>query len=190
MEIKGKRRLLKAVLMVSHYRGKKEKIFIARGSKISARCTVIGYGTNINGRILVKGAGFVTLGRYCAIGHNVTIISSNHSYKKINLNLKLDGRLGLPKGIDSSRLGVQVGHNVWIGDQVIILPGVTIGNGAVIGAGSVVTRDIPSYAIVAGNPARIIRKRFSDGVIHEIEATQWWQVPETKMKHILIEAEK
>jgi carbonic anhydrase/acetyltransferase-like protein (isoleucine patch superfamily) len=69
---------------------------------------------------------------------------------------------------------VRIGHGVWIGDSVIVLPNVTIGNGAVIGAGSVVTRSIPSYAIAAGNPARVIRRRFPDAVVDLLEDVEWW----------------
>lgn len=69
---------------------------------------------------------------------------------------------------------VVIGHGVWIGDSVIILPGVTVGNGAVIGAGSVVTRPIPPYAIAVGNPARVVKYRFSPEVVALLEAVDWW----------------
>lgn len=67
-----------------------------------------------------------------------------------------------------------VGHDVWIGLRAIIMSGVTIGNGAVIGAGSIVTKDVPPYAVVVGNPARILKYRFSDEVIEKIQSSEWW----------------
>ena len=69
---------------------------------------------------------------------------------------------------------VTIGNDVWIGHGAIILPGRTIGNGAVVAAGAVVTRDVAPYTIVAGNPARVIRKRFADSVCEAIEGSAWW----------------
>ena len=70
---------------------------------------------------------------------------------------------------------IRVGHDVWIGHGAFIRPGVTIGDGAVVGAQSVVTRDVPPYAVVAGSPARIRRMRFSEGQIERLQALRWWQ---------------
>ncbi|MBA1335509.1 MAG: Chloramphenicol acetyltransferase [Firmicutes bacterium] len=69
---------------------------------------------------------------------------------------------------------VQIGHDVWLGHNAIIMPGVKIGNGAVVGSGAVVTKDVEPYTIVAGVPARAIRKRFSDEIIKKLEKIQWW----------------
>ena len=70
-----------------------------------------------------------------------------------------------------------VGNDVWIGQNVTILPGVKIGDGAIIGANSTVGSDVEAYTIVAGNPARIIRKRFDDELIELLEKLQWWNLP-------------
>lgn len=70
-----------------------------------------------------------------------------------------------------------IGNDVWIGHGALILPGVTIGNGAIIGAGAVVARDVPDYAIVAGNPARVIRYRFDPEVIERLNRIAWWDWP-------------
>ena len=70
---------------------------------------------------------------------------------------------------------MNVGHGVWFGADSIVLSGCkTIGNGAVIGAGSVVTHDVPPYAVVVGNPARIIRYRLTPEQIEKVEASKWW----------------
>ncbi|CAO3411688.1 Acetyltransferase [Azospirillum largimobile] len=70
---------------------------------------------------------------------------------------------------------VQVGHDVWIGHSTYIRAGVTIGNGAIIGACSVVTRDVPDYAVVVGNPGRIKRYRFDEKAIERLQRIAWWQ---------------
>jgi tetrahydrodipicolinate N-succinyltransferase len=74
-----------------------------------------------------------------------------------------------------------IGNDVWIGGDVKILSGVTVGNGAVIGANSLVAKNIPSYAIYAGNPARLIRMRFSDDEIKTLQEIKWWDWP---LEHI------
>ncbi|WP_281410971.1 CatB-related O-acetyltransferase [Mesorhizobium sp. NZP2077] len=85
----------------------------------------------------------------------------------------VDGKIR--NGAEASSKGpTTVSHDVWFGARCIILGGVTIGNGAVIGAGSIVTRDIPPYAVAVGNPARVIRYRFAPDVIGRLQALEWW----------------
>lgn len=79
---------------------------------------------------------------------------------------------------------VTIGNDVWIGAMVQIFSGVTIGDGAIIGAGSIVTRDVPPYAIVVGAPARVARYRFDEETIHELLALQWWDLTPADMKGI------
>lgn len=74
-----------------------------------------------------------------------------------------------------------IGNDVWIGYEAVVLAGVTIGDGAIIGARAVVTKDVPPYTIVGGVPARPIRKRFSDDVIARLEALRWWDWPEERI---------
>ncbi|WP_205758634.1 CatB-related O-acetyltransferase [Qingshengfaniella alkalisoli] len=69
---------------------------------------------------------------------------------------------------------MEIGHNVWIGDKVTVLSGVRVGHGAVIGAGTTVTKSVPPFAIVAGSPAREIRYRFSPSVIRQMLDLSWW----------------
>ena len=76
---------------------------------------------------------------------------------------------------------ISIGHDVWIGHGVIILPGNDIGVGAVIGAGAVVTKPVPDYAIVVGNPARMIRQRFPDGIASDLKALRLWDWPHGKL---------
>jgi len=67
-----------------------------------------------------------------------------------------------------------VGHDVWIGYGAVIMPGVTIGNGAIIAAATVVTRDVPAYAIVGGNPGTVLRYRFDEATIRRLQRLEWW----------------
>lgn len=108
--------------------------------------TYIGEYNNIR-----AGGGSIEIGNDCSISQHISIIASNHNIAKHMLikNQKWSNKNNYVKILD----------DVWIGSNSIILPGVTIGRGAVVGAGSVVTKDIPEYAVVAGNPARIIKYR-------------------------------
>ena len=75
-----------------------------------------------------------------------------------------------------------IGNDVWIGNRVMIRAGVSIGDGSIVGMGSVVTKDIGDYEIWAGNPARMIRKRFPDETIEKIKSTEWWNWPDEKIQ--------
>lgn len=78
-----------------------------------------------------------------------------------------------------------VGNDVWIGQHATILPGVRIGDGAIVGARSVVSRDVPPYAIVAGNPARPVRRRFDDALAALLLRFRWWDLPVAEIKSIV-----
>lgn len=125
------------------------------------------------GGIKFRGCGKVVIGSFCSFGQDVKIISSNHDTEKVSNNQFLYSRiLGVkPEPIKGV---ISIGYDCWIGDNVIILPKANIGTGAVIGAGSVVTGEIPPYSIAAGNPARVIRLRFEPGKIERLLKSQWW----------------
>lgn len=95
--------------------------------------------------------GACTIGDYVMMGEGVTIITRNHEYGRTDIPM-------MQQGFEEER-PVIIGNDVWIGDKVIIMPGVHIGDGCIIGAGAVVTRDIPPYSIAVGVPARVIRSR-------------------------------
>jgi virginiamycin A acetyltransferase len=90
--------------------------------------------------------------------------------------------IGVQEKYQAKGLGVYIGHACWIADNVIILPGVNVGNGAVIGAGSIVTKDVPAFSVVAGNPAKVLKYRFSDEIIQQLQTLQWWNWDHSKMK--------
>lgn len=156
-------------------------IFIAAGSAIKNFKTIINKGTRINGPITVKGHGIFTLGKYCALGDHIDVITSNHEMNGVNLQNDLQKKI-TGKADASAKRDVTIGNNVWIGNRVILLPGVKVGDGAVIGAGSVVNKDVAPYAIVAGSPARQIRMRFNDQVISSLSEIKWWDWSLEKMK--------
>jgi acetyltransferase-like isoleucine patch superfamily enzyme len=78
-------------------------------------------------------------------------------------------------------LQTTIGHDGWIGEGVYIKAGITVGDGAVIGTGAVVTRNIPPYAIVAGNPAKLIRMRFDEDTVNALMKMQWWNLSDAKL---------
>lgn len=121
------------------------------------------------------------IGRFCALATGVRFIMNG-------ANHKLDGLSTYPFSIFGNgwervtpsdeelpyKGDTVVGNDVWIGYESLIMPGVHIGDGAVIAAGSVVTTDVEPYAVVGGNPARMIRRRFSQDVIEELLRIAWW----------------
>ncbi len=155
-------------------------IGIAKGSRLTFP-TQIGRGTRINGPIAIKGIHGTEIGQFCGMGTDIDIITNNHNTALMNLQVVLQQTIAgdYPRPEEKP---VVIGNNVWVGDRSIILPGVTIGDGAVIGAGSVVTKDVPPFHIYGGNPARMIRKRFDDRIIRMISELRWWDWPVEKMK--------
>lgn len=118
-------------------------VFIGGGSKIEIDDNSgFGEGCSIGNAII---------GKNVLMGPDVLYISQSHKFDRVDMPIKLQGR--------NSEMKLIVEDNVWIGARVIILPGIRIGRDAIIGAGAVVTKDVPPYAIVAGNPARIVRSR-------------------------------
>lgn len=133
----------------------------------------------------------VSIGRFCSIGPSIHIGLSSHptrefvsthpsfytkehpacAYQIIEHSIYDDS---IPKTL--------LGHDVWIGANAIIPGGVRIGTGAIIAAGSVVVKDIPPYAIVGGNPSRLIRYRFSSNEISKLMSSEWWNWPIEKIK--------
>lgn len=119
----------------------------------------------------------VVVGRYVSIAHGVRVTLGSKPMDRIAMHPMFYDP-GLNGGVDTGveyDLKLRVEHDAWIGDSALILPGCKrIGIGAVVGAGAVVTRDVPDFAIAVGNPARVIRYRFDEAMQAKILASQWW----------------
>lgn len=108
------------------------------------------------------------IGNYCSLAHDVVFLLGDEHITSNFSTYHFKTKYGLVEREAVSKGDIVIKDDVWIGYGAIILSGVTVGQGAVIGAGSVVTKDIPPYAIAVGNPARIIKYRFSDNIIKEL----------------------
>jgi len=131
------------------------------------------------------------IGRYTSVAPSVTVfIGGNHrtdcvTTYPIQLLAEFWPDIAVPAALSTGKGDVEIGHDVWIGDNAIIMSGLSIGHGAVVGAGAVVTKDVAPYAIVAGNPAREIRRRFADGDIARLLAIDWWNWPDARVRSAL-----
>jgi virginiamycin A acetyltransferase len=124
------------------------------------------------------------IGNYCSIGYSVDfMLDRNHDYLSITTSAAsfLDP-IQYNKSWKTKRKGqILIENDVWVGNDVTIMPGVTIHNGAVIAAESVVTKDVPPYAVVGGNPANVIKYRFSQEQIDKLEVIRWWEWSQEKL---------
>jgi acetyltransferase-like isoleucine patch superfamily enzyme len=133
-----------------------------------------------------------SIGRYCSIARDVTIGQNrkSHPLDWLSTHSALAGlrqhARGLPLAHEAIKQTV-IGHDVWIGMDVLILEGITIGTGAVIGAQSLITRDVPPYAIVVGSPAKVQRYRFEPHIIEGLLASQWWNLTPHQLAELPIE---
>ena len=137
-----------------------------------------GYGTYGGAFAEDKIAPGTVFGDYCSIADGVHVLNANHPMRYFSMHpMFYRPALGYVREETIRRTGLAIGHDVWIGVNAMILPSVTsIGNGAVVGAGAIVTKDVPSYTVVAGTPAKAIRKRFDDATIAKLEDSRWWEL--------------
>ena len=123
---------------------------------------------------------FTKIGKFCSIANLVTIGAQPHPINWLTTFPYLHTE-------NITSLHTDVGNDVWIGSNSVIRAGLTIGDGAVVGSGSVVTKDVPPYAIVVGNPARLLRFRFPHEMIEALLALRWWDLPIDEIKALPLE---
>lgn len=127
------------------------------------------------------------IGRYCSVAATAHILGRNHGMNFITLHPYLYNenlKFQVMRKVDFVKQ--YIGDGVWIGHNAIILPSCEyVGRGSVIGAGAVVSKNVPDYAVVVGNPARIVKYRFSDDVIEKIDRTKWWEMSREELADFL-----
>ncbi|MDO4564034.1 MAG: CatB-related O-acetyltransferase [Clostridia bacterium] len=167
-------------------------VSISRGARVLnsniGKYTYIGKSTVVNAEV----------GRFCSIAAGVIIGGASHPTNFVSTSpVFLAGRNVLKKNFAqleySPYAQTIIGNDVWIGSNAIIKGGVSIGNGAVIGMGSIVTKDVPAYAIVGGSPARVLKMRFDNVLAQKIESTHWWAYETNfliEVAHLMGEPEK
>lgn len=131
------------------------------------------------------------IGKFVAIAQGAQFIMNGANHAMDGLSTYPFATFGFGEGAAIDRQAgtykgdVVIGNDVWIGREAVILPGVTVGDGAIVGARAVVSRDVPAYAVVAGNPARIVKRRFDDDTVAALLALRWWDWPvDTIRRHV------
>ena len=154
-----------------------EGVWIPFGTNVSESCSIGRYSYIMPPSHLHH----VHIGNFCSLAENITFINQQHNSKAFSTfpfskRLAMQG-ISFPELFEETmRKGdIHIEHDVWIGTNSIIMGDVTIGTGAIVGAGSIVTKDVPPYTIVAGAPARPIRKRFDDTTIEKLLKSHWWE---------------
>lgn len=179
----GTAMVAKNVTIINSHIG--EYAFLAHDASIISSC--IGDRTSIGRYSNVR---YCDIGKFCAVSWNTTLGADGHPIQNISgSGAFFRSCFGLSmKNLPKEDLGGHVercvvGNDVWIGCNAIVRSGVRIGDGAVVGAGSVVLNDVEPYEIVAGVPAKTIKKRFNDDVILQLLKMRWWEYPDDFLKN-------
>jgi chloramphenicol O-acetyltransferase type B len=130
-----------------------------------------------------------TVGSFCSLASNITIGGAAHpiaflSTSPVFLSHKDSVKTKFSHHDYLPQIRTEIGHDVWIGDGAYVKAGVKVGHGAVIGMWAVVTKDVPAYAVVGGNPARILKYRFRPEVIEALLHWAWWDLPAAELQEI------
>jgi hypothetical protein len=135
---------------------------------------------------------YTTVGKFCSIAAQVRINPGNHPLHRVALNHFTYRSSAYGMGPDDASFfdwrrsyHSTLGNDVWIGHGAIVLPGVNLGNGAAVGAGAVVSKDVPPFAVVVGVPGRIVRFRFAPEIVEALERIAWWDWPHDRLGEAL-----
>jgi acetyltransferase-like isoleucine patch superfamily enzyme len=133
----------------------------------------------------------LSIGRYCSIADQVEILLGGNHRTEWATTYPFESlthwwpNAGSDRSTHVSRGDVVIGNDVWIGSGALLLSGISVGHGAVVGARAVVSRDVPPYAIVAGNPAKVIRFRFDEQTIAALLDIAWWDLPRADVEELV-----
>lgn len=161
------------------------RITLEQNAHLSRGCQLfgdvhVGEGSKFNQHIEVVGE--LDVGKYCALAPDILFQQKNHEIHKPAMQGRFYGRV-LDSELEHMESGpISIGNDVWIGARSIVLSGVTIGDGAVVGAGSIVTDDVEPYSVVAGVPASQIKWRFPEEVREKFMEIEWWERSETELR--------
>jgi phosphonate metabolism protein (transferase hexapeptide repeat family) len=167
---------------------------LGRFTEVGARTILLETRLDDYSYIVQDGEVFAsTIGKFCSIASHVRINPGNHPMHRASqahfiyrASKYWPGEADEAAFFDWRRASpVVIGHDVWIGHGAVILPGRNVGTGAVVAAGAIVTKDVAPYTIVAGNPARLIRRRFGEDVAARLAALAWWDWDHEKLRTAL-----
>ncbi len=151
-----------------------------------------GRSSHHNGALRILGRQPIRIGSFCALGNGILLVTENHDtnylavqgavYRRL-WSMPHPGVTQQPTNPERTKGGITIGSDVWLGDRCTILSGVTIGDGACVGANAVVTSDVEPYAMVAGVPARQLRMRFRPDVVEVLLSARWWEWDDERIGH-------
>ena len=175
----------KHVTVSGHSKGLQNVTFegknaLQNGCNFSGKISV-GYATTLGYNNFF--AGDIQIGKYCQFGSNVAIHTTNHPIYYLSTYINKNLFKGELASLKTNQKTI-IGNDVWVGQNVIILGGISIGNGAILAAGAIVTKDVAPFSVVVGNPAHEIKKRFSDKICCEIQQLAWWNLSESELEKI------